>query len=143
MVNWCVATLTTQCNGLEQSNQETVGLIRITTTIMMNYSEHSSNERIGCVLTFSMTESSLLTILNMLGNSHQKCGRFRRNAGHMSGSDNTDRRCCSNDMRIRGSSKCGWLRRMNRRCVCTCQPKTSSTSVGSSRHSLRTCVRRT
>ena len=83
-----------------------------------------------------------LTIWNWFRNNPGKCDRFRRN-DRMSGSDNTDRQCCSRDMRIHDSSKCDWQRRMNRQCFCTCQLKTSSNYSGNTRHSLHTWRNRT
>ena len=80
--------------------------------------------------------TTALTILCILGKSRQKRGRFRRNADHTTGSDNTDRQCCSKYTNIRDSSRYCSPRRMNRQCACTCQRRTSSTYTGDTRLSL-------
>jgi len=79
-----------------------------------------------------------LTNAYLLRNGLRKCGRCRRNAGHMTDSDDIDHRCCGNDTSIRDSSKYDWLRRMCRRCACTCQVRRSSTYTGDTRHSRHT-----
>jgi len=81
-----------------------------------------------------------LTILLSVGSGPRTAGRCHMWTRHIWHCGDTDRRRHSNDMSIRGSSRCARPTRTNRWCSYTSQLTASSTGTSSTRRSRCTCM---